>query len=112
MKLINGWTKEKVMEQVKKYNNGKKCMDNWAPIICSYLNENGNRCLVGCFIPDNHPGLKSQAPVCNLLNKYPDLRDKMPFEDMSRFQKVHDYSRESVDNIHSLVADFLGMWVE
>jgi hypothetical protein len=44
-KLINGWTKETVMAQVKKYNNGTKATKEWQR-VCQYLTDKGNRCAI------------------------------------------------------------------
>lgn len=60
---------------------------------CLYLDYDGNKCVIGCFIPDGHSGQDSLYDVHNLLEYYPDLRDKMPSQDMAKledFQKVHD----------------------
>lgn len=92
-KLINGWTKERVLEQVKKYNKGLPAtVRNQA---CAYLTEDGNRCAVGCFIPDGHPSLRAgnTASVGDLLREYPELMENMPFTEgaaIAQFQGAHD----------------------
>jgi hypothetical protein len=89
-KLINGWTKEKVMEQVKKYNNNTKAKNK---IACVYLAPNGNRCAIGCFIPDGHPALTATSCAASeLVNEYPDLKTVMPFRasELDDFQVAHD----------------------
>lgn len=96
MKPINGWNVEKIIAQVKKYNNGKKALKNvedTEPTLCAYQADDGNRCFVGCFIPDGHPGLKYGGLAKKLLDRYPDLIPLMPFEAeyMGRFQLVHDH---------------------
>ena len=88
-KLVNGWTKEKVMEQVRKYNNGTQAVKDGT---CLY-NHNSNRCAIGCFIPDGHPALGSRERVITLLSDYPDLISYMPFSDsdaLRYFQRSHD----------------------
>jgi hypothetical protein len=42
---------------------------------CVYLASNGDKCVVGAFIPDGHPGQKFIGSVVGLLNQFPDLRD-------------------------------------
>jgi hypothetical protein len=97
-KLANGWTKEKVMQQIKKYNSGTKAKIPGC-FGCSYQTPYGNRCAIGCFIPDGHPGLKSGSLVNDLLEVYPELKDKMPFRSMRAlraFQITHDSCKGSV----------------
>ena len=91
-KLSNGWTKEKVMEQIKKYNNNTRAIRGTQ---CQYKDENGNRCAIGCFIPDEHNGLGFQGGVGDLLKNYPDLKLYMPLDDimgLESFQVAHDES--------------------
>jgi len=112
IKLINGWTKEKVMEQVKKYNNGRRAMIG---STCTYLDNEKNRCAVGCFIPDNHKGLYCEAPVKYLLLQHPDLEELMPFDiiGLTFFQKAHDDIRNDYGNIvHETIQRFLDTEVE
>lgn len=117
-KLINGWTKETVMAQVKKYNNGSRSVtvreveyDEYNT-ACVYLSPDLNRCLIGCFIPDNHEALKSPLSACALIRYFPDLKDKMPFGeyDLQIFQSVHD---ESVGrSVYDAAQEFLDVKVE
>lgn len=111
-KLANGWTKEKVMEQVKKYNNGTRCQNQYTK-ECFY-SKDGNRCAVGCFIPDDHiAALEFRGGSLDLLLEYPELNKFMPFDDpraLSHFQGAHDTGY--VDNIHRGIEKFLGEWVE
>ena len=90
-KLINGWTKAAVMEQIKKYNNGTQARDK-KHTVCKYKTENGNRCAIGCFIPDGHAALNHEGDVLSMLNVFPDLWDKMPFDvdGIGYFQSAHD----------------------
>lgn len=112
IKLINGWTKETVMAQVKKYNNGKQSLDDRSE-GCVYLGINGNRCAVGCFIPDGHPALQSDKGSSEIISEYPELEKLMPFElgDLRKFQYVHDRAN-SYRNIHEAIQEFLDTKVE
>lgn len=116
IKLINGWTKEKVMAQVKKYNNGKRAgryfFNGNNYFGCLYEDEYFNRCAVGCFIPSGHIALKVGLGVYALLNTYKDLIDFMPFSpnDMIQFQTVHDNCAEG--NVHDAIQKFLDEKVE
>ena len=47
---INGWTKEKIKQQLLLKNNGTRSADG---PTCLYITEDNNRCAVGCFIPDS-----------------------------------------------------------
>lgn len=118
-KLINGWTKEKVLAQVKKYNNGKQALavgiDKFgsAAPMCMYKTPDGNRCFVGAFIPDNHPGLMLEnANAPRLLRRYPDLSAHMPFEGYAllSFQGVHD--DDCGRDYHENLAAWLKYYVE
>lgn len=84
-KLANGWTKEKVLNQVKKYNNGTRAMK---PVgdECSYRTEDGNRCAVGAFIPDHYDvtAFYFSGAARVLIERYPDLAQYMPFNDRDR----------------------------
>jgi len=97
IKLINGWTKEKVMAQVMKYNKGERALffsekHNVVQDTCVYEDKDGNRCAVGCFIPDGHVALKSRLTAPSLVEEYAALKPLMPFEGdgLTMFQKTHD----------------------
>jgi hypothetical protein len=89
-KCINGWTKEKMKAQVRKYNNGTKSENKG---MCLYKNGN-NRCAIGCFIPDDKiDELKShKGTVESLLHHHPDLKVNMPLKigSLISFQEAHD----------------------
>jgi hypothetical protein len=114
-KLANCWTKEKAMEQVKKYNNGQRCTSAYGH-GCLYSNETGNRCAVGCFIPDGHKGLKSRGDAVSLIINFPELRQKMPFDEpgpLTAFQRAHDDSYlYTQGNTYEAIRIFLDKEVE
>lgn len=113
LKLINGWTKESVMAQVKKYNNGTKATSDINPEICVYQNKSGNRCAIGCFIPDGHPALGSKKPANMLIFDYPNLKYYMPFDTedgLRKFQKAHD--RAYAGKVYTSIERFLNEEVE
>jgi hypothetical protein len=89
-KTQNGWTKERMIAQIRKYNNGTRAIDVYGE--CKYQDHNGNRCAVGCFLPDGHEGFNTTVNVYNLLRKFPDLNDIVPIKHMalSIMQGVHD----------------------
>lgn len=110
-KTQNGWTKEKMKNQIKKYNNGTGSYDEDR---ISYFYENPkdkNRCAVGCFIPDNHKALSFNSGVQALLETYKDLNKFMPLQNMESFQSEHDFSRNS-DNMHQILFKWIDENVE
>ena len=111
LKLINGWTKRKVMNRIKKYNNGKRAV-NYTGDRCVYLAPNGNRCAIGCFIPDSHSALCEKCKVESLIENYPDLTTVMPFEvgGLVLFQTAHDDA--PTEQVHREIKIFLDTFVE
>ena len=89
MKLKENWTIDKVMKVIRKENKGYKSYDS-SKGLCKYLNADGNKCLVGCFIPEGvkvKEGLDARSIIeDNGLHNY------MPMSefDMSMFQLFHD----------------------
>ena len=65
--------------------------------FCSYLTEDGNKCVIGHFIPDGHPGQKCFVNVRNLVYSYPELKGIVcPDTEDGEFlaeimQNVHDH---------------------
>ena len=64
------------------------------------------------FIPDGHPGQQHQDTVGGMLIDHPDLKAKMPFEDLNvlaSFQRVHDQLNEHlpVDAQKQILIDFV-----
>lgn len=45
----NGWTKERMKTAINTGNNGTRSFERHN---CVYRADNGNKCAVGCFIPD------------------------------------------------------------
>jgi hypothetical protein len=120
-KLINGWTKETVLAQVKKYNNGTKAIREETG-HCAYKTAQGNRCAVGAFIPDGHTAaLNSSASGSGMIENFPELKPFMPFSHevscdgtgaipLNVFQKAHDGSID--DNVYESIKHFLDTKVE
>ncbi len=40
---------------------------------CLYLDGDGNKCAIGCYIPDGHDGQEYRGGVQELLTQFPDL---------------------------------------
>lgn len=103
---INGWTKETIKEQLIKKNNGTRAMIN--NLDCAYEASDGNRCAVGCFIPDDHPALDFHGDVNEILDEHvffddytvdvqEDLREQLasamplPKPALKFLQQIHDW---------------------
>lgn len=90
--LINGFTKERMIEAIRQGNNGSKAIN---PITgaCVYLASDGNKCAVGCFIPDGHKAqCEGEVSATFLVKKYPELKTLFPLprEGMDALQCIHD----------------------
>lgn len=107
---LNGWTKEKMVEQIKKYNNGTKA---WSDSIsaCMYLTSDNNRCAAGCFIPDAHPGLRFQGSVDRLVTGHPGLEKLLPLNISGMMMMQNEHDRVSTSENVSM-HDILTRWIE
>lgn len=87
--VINGWTKERMKQQIRERNNGKPAFNGFA---CVYLTDDNNCCAAGCFIPNGHEGQQRQGLIGGLLRDHPDLKDLMPLDadGMMAMQVAHD----------------------
>jgi hypothetical protein len=110
-KLINGWTKETVMAQVKKYNDGTRSIVLWDDKEqCSYEDERGNRCAVGCFIPDMHKALMDIKCASDTVANHQDLWKLVPFDGdtLDVFQRTHDRADKTHDgDVYRAIQEFL-----
>lgn len=101
--LANGYTKKSVIEKIKKEFKGKAMYslninaETHAFLTCkndqcAYKTLDGKRCAIGLFLPEEHAALDFTGDVLMLLDKFPDLRVLMPFEESAllRFQGIHD----------------------
>lgn len=108
-RCINGWTKldmiAHVLSEFKGYAEGLIAGQTWAggSKVCVYLTDDGKKCAVGLFIPDDHRGQKFNGDIYELLEEYPELRSHLPLPpgEMKELQKVHD----SNWSLHSLRDD-------
>lgn len=90
-KPINGWTRAKILRVLKnrKFDEASRCESSGA---CVYRAENGNRCAIGMFIPNNHKGLGFEGLASELLETFPSLAKRMPLsvKALDKFQESHD----------------------
>lgn len=104
MKPINGWTKERIIEQIKTNMLDHKSSLNG---MCRYRTPDGNKCAVGCFIPDEV--YLNQWEACGVRSVWPYIESNMPLDldSMIELQYIHDSYREGGDPRPKLVA-----WIE
>jgi len=86
---INGFTRESVMRQIRDRNLGYPAY-NYSGEQCMYRANDGNQCLVGCFIPDNlyeeeFEGLFAAVIFDKMPEKMPIVRPML-----IKFQDFHD----------------------
>lgn len=84
----NGWTKSLMIQAINIGNNGKVSL-NESRNNCVYRASDGNKCAVGCFIPDDiyHISLETRN-----LPYFSGLEDFLPLEIFAciLLQKTHD----------------------
>jgi len=88
---INGWTRETMKAAIRAGNNGTRARAEKTD-RCLYLTADGNKCAVGCFIPDGHRAQKAKHAIHTLLVAYPELFASMPLgvRDLNYMQAEHD----------------------
>jgi len=90
--FLNGWTKEKVLEQIKKKNLGYPAKnDDGSCFYRQDVNGQTNCCLVGAFIPDDlyHEGMEFQG-IDDILDKTLEKHMPMDVDSMAELQGYHD----------------------
>ena len=83
-------TKQEILDTIDKEFKGKAMSDYGD---CFYLMEDGRKCAIGLFIPDNHEAQKYRWGIRELLRTYPSLLKHMPSKDLDfleDFQNWHD----------------------
>lgn len=85
---INGFTKQAIKDHIRREFKGKAINGPY----CQYLTQDGKKCAVGMFIPDGHVAQKTCANALALLDRYPELKEKMPLSRlaMHELQTAHD----------------------
>ncbi len=66
---------------------------------CVNQSRSGNRCFVGCFIPDGHEGLELPGGVYTLTTAFPELKSVLPLDigGLIDMASVHDEHRDISD---------------
>ncbi len=94
---INGWTRESVMKQIRLKNLGK--LSYKFNKGCRYRNDDGNQCLMGCFIPDaKYRSNMENLNISRCVNEF-DLSSDMPLRNLylNMMQNFHDYKLTSLE---------------
>lgn len=91
-KVINGWTKEKMKEHIVNNFKGKATGKN--EIQCEYKTQDGRKCAVGMFIPEDCYESSMDGSVNSLLFYWPKVILHMPLEEdgLTKMQLIHDNS--------------------
>lgn len=97
-KVINGWTKEKMIEHVKNNFKGKSFKDDDRYSVCVYRGMNSKKCAAGMFIQDeDYLNIMEGTNIGALMVRYTKIERSMPltYEAMNMFQESHDSSLEN-----------------
>lgn len=104
---INGWTKESMKQAIQLRNTGCRAVTHRG--MCTYVNDYGNHCAVGCFIPDEHPASGSEYGVSALISQFPELKFPLEVNALYKMQAVHDYCGDA--DPRPLLAEWIEMHV-
>lgn len=114
---LNGWTKETIIQAIQTKNKGTPSVTRNG-VSCSYFGEGGNRCAVGCFIPDNFVvQVSSWEEEClkhgegygakELFSEFPEMGLPLEPDALENLQSVHDRADKTQDPRPALIK-----WVE
>lgn len=105
LKCINGFTKKKMIAVIKREFKGKSFIDRSNGITCAYRGEDGTKCAVGMFIPDNlyHSAMDSDeagTTIQHIVNLSPKLKQVLPLniKALEEFQTIHDQLENAFSN--------------
>jgi hypothetical protein len=113
---INGWTKEKMIAAIQEGVKGKPSFVRTRN-TCAYRGDDGNKCAVGCFIPDSEyleDMDTKEGGVRPLLARHPQLERFMPLrlEALAALQAVHDSKYDYIGGRHEDPRPALIDWIE
>lgn len=132
-KTLNGWTKDKMRQAILRNNNGTRAVGPDG--ACKYITEDGNRCAVGCFIPDEllEKARQHQGTITELYQDLDTteagiLEKAMPLKwsGLELLQVQHDVGPQGLnaklaikrvpelesDNVHTRLLAWIDFWVE
>lgn len=92
---INGWTKAKMVEHIKKEFKGKSIIEHGDDMTCVYRGNEGAKCAVGLFIPDELYSTTFEGKPAGMVINSLKLEEAMPLTitGMVILQRVHDKSQ-------------------
>lgn len=103
-KTINGFTKASMKRAIRAGNNGHKSKLSPSNKMCAYRAPDGNKCAVGCFIPDEVDLYAVEGkPVSELEN----FIFPLSVRGMEFMQAYHDSYRGKCD-----MRDVLCRWID
>ena len=109
MKLINGWTKEKVRSHLSQNFQGKSAYfdEEIDGEVCRYR-IGDKKCVVGCFIPYEKYHKSMEGLAASSIIQDNKISKLMPLktEDMNLWQTVHD-DLNSEDPIDKQINDLM-----
>lgn len=110
---LNGYNRQKTMEVIKKFNDGSVARSENGD--CSYRTEDGNCCIVGCFIPDSEYSTKMENKAASSVIEDYHLQHLMPLNKvyMTDLQLFHDNDIEeglSPNEFYAAIEDKLIQW--
>lgn len=96
--------KQYAIDTIKREFRGK-AVDLQDTTQCLYLTDDGKKCAIGCFIPENHPASSPnlRLGIGDVLYDMPELWKYMPSDDIDDLiwlQHIHDALDES-DSVES-----------
>lgn len=107
--LQNGWTKKQMKKAILQGNMNTKSL---AYGYCAYNAPDGNRCAVGCFIPDDIYFKDMEGQNIELLaHSYPGINSYLPIdaEGLCWLQLTHDnFVQYGTNTMHSVLLK----WIE
>lgn len=105
--LRTGLTKAEMKAVISRENNGKQSCKvhqysgGSKQTVCLYRDATGNKCAIGCFIPDaEYKKIFEVRNVQELLEIHPHLMQFMPITDtvgLMDFQHIHDTQNKVTD---------------
>lgn len=86
---INGWTKQKMINHIKKNFNGKSVNNEGS---CQYRGPNETKCAVGMFIPDKKYKTTMESITGSVVIARFKLKMPLELNGMDALQLMHDTS--------------------
>ena len=70
-------TFDKVVKHLLAQNRKAQAVFLQVRVTCMYLTPSGDKCAIGCLIPDGHPGQRQEGTVHDLFKAHPDLAEML-----------------------------------